>query len=118
MNPDSTQPSTTPLPAILLIDDDLALCAMMSEYLREQGYRVDTAADGRDGLAQALAGSHDLITLDVMLPVLDGIEVLRTAQTTHDRAGDHVDGEGLGTGPNPGSRCRRRRLPGQAVSCR
>jgi two-component system response regulator CpxR len=64
-------------PAVLLIDDDRDLCGLMREYLEHQGCSVSVAHDGRDGLAAALANGHDVVTLDVMLPVLDGFEVLR-----------------------------------------
>jgi two-component system response regulator CpxR len=63
-------------PSILLVDDDAELCALMREYLTEQGYRIDSAEDGRRGLAKALNGAYDLVILDGMLPVLDGLEVL------------------------------------------
>jgi two-component system response regulator CpxR len=69
--------TTTPdTPSILLIDDDVELCALMTEYLSGQGYRIDSAKDGRRGLARALNGAYDLVILDGMLPVLDGLEVL------------------------------------------
>jgi two-component system response regulator CpxR len=69
--------TTTPdTPSILLIDDDVELCALMTEYLSGQGYRIESAKDGRRGLARALNGAYDLVILDGMLPVLDGLEVL------------------------------------------
>src|SRR5262245_43389829 len=64
-------------PAILIIDDDETLCALMGEYLRHHGCLVEVAHDGRAGLAAALGRGHDLIILDVMVPVIDGFEVLR-----------------------------------------
>jgi two-component system response regulator CpxR len=62
---------------ILVVDDDVELCALLSEYLGGHGYRVSTVHDGAAGLRCALDGGHDLVILDVMLPVLDGFEVLR-----------------------------------------
>ena len=62
---------------ILLIEDDAELCALMRDYFAEQGFRIVAAYDGRDGLARAIEGAFDLIILDVMLPSLDGFEVLR-----------------------------------------
>ena len=62
---------------ILLIDDDRSLSNLMSEYFTQHGFRIVSALDGRDGLALALQGGHDLIILDVMMPVIDGFEVLR-----------------------------------------
>jgi len=50
---------------------------MMAEFLGQHGFRVSTVHDGRSGLASALKSGWDLIILDVMLPVIDGFEVLR-----------------------------------------
>jgi two-component system response regulator CpxR len=63
--------------AILMIDDDVELCALVTEYLGGHGYRVAAAHDGSTGLRVALEGQHDLVVLDVMLPVVDGLEVLQ-----------------------------------------
>jgi two-component system response regulator CpxR len=63
--------------AILIIDDDVELCALLGEYLGAHGYQVSSVHDGAAGLRSALDGTHDLVILDVMLPVLDGFEVLR-----------------------------------------
>src|SRR6516162_5420930 len=62
---------------ILVIEDDVDLCSLMRDYLGQQGYTSEAAHDGAKGLACALQGGFDLIILDVMLPVLDGFEVLR-----------------------------------------
>jgi two-component system response regulator CpxR len=63
--------------SILLIEDDTDLCGLMREYFAEQGFQIEAAHDGRKGLARSLDGAFDLIILDVMLPALDGFEVLR-----------------------------------------
>ena len=63
--------------SILVIDDDTELCALMRDYFTENGYRVELAHDGSRGLARSLEGEFDMIILDVMLPALDGFEVLR-----------------------------------------
>ncbi len=63
--------------SLLLVDDDAELCAMMREFLAEAGHKLDTAYNGRDGLALGLNGAYDLVILDVMLPVLDGFAVLK-----------------------------------------
>ena len=63
--------------AILLVDDDVELCALMTEFFRKHGYTIECVHNGRDGLAQALQQRHDLVILDGMLPILDGFEVLR-----------------------------------------
>jgi two-component system, OmpR family, response regulator CpxR len=70
-------PASRATRSILLIDDDAELCALLEEYLTGHDYRVAFAHDGPSGLGSALSGEHDLIVLDVMLPVLDGFEVLR-----------------------------------------
>jgi len=62
---------------ILLIDDDVELCSMLGDYLGRHGYQVTAAHDGKAGLASALAGTYSIVLLDVMLPGLDGFEVLR-----------------------------------------
>jgi two-component system, OmpR family, response regulator CpxR len=63
--------------SILLVEDDLELCSLMKDYFSQQGFRIDAVHDGRTGLARSLEGDFDLILLDVMLPVLDGFELLR-----------------------------------------
>jgi two-component system response regulator CpxR len=61
---------------ILLVDDDSELCALMTDFFARHGFVIETAHDGRGGLARALEAGFDLIILDVMLPVIDGFEVL------------------------------------------
>ncbi|MFV0389404.1 MAG: response regulator [Pyrinomonadaceae bacterium] len=62
---------------ILIIDDDEELCELVSEYLTVEGFVIDTENDGESGLQRALEGNHALIILDVMLPKLNGFDVLR-----------------------------------------
>lgn len=62
---------------LLLIDDDVELLALLAEYLEGEGFAVSLAHDGETGAAAALAGSYDLIVLDVMMPRVDGIEALQ-----------------------------------------
>ena len=62
---------------LLLVDDDLKLCRLICSYLEPMGYSVSTAHNGTEGLAMALAGEYDAMILDVMLPQLDGFEVLK-----------------------------------------
>jgi len=61
----------------LLIDDDIELGALLAEYLGREGISMEAEVDGARGLERALAGGFDLVVLDVMLPGLDGFEVLR-----------------------------------------
>jgi len=63
--------------SILVIDDDVELCSLVSEYLRPEGFQVESAHDGNSGLNRALSGDHTLVVLDVMLPRLNGFDVLR-----------------------------------------
>jgi len=62
---------------ILIVDDDEELAGLLSELLTREGFRVDMQHDGVKGLASALAGGYDLMVLDVMLPGMDGFEILR-----------------------------------------
>jgi len=76
MNPKSEGSSSKPRHTLLLVDDDAELCGLMVDFFSQHGFRVESAYDGRRGLARALEGGFDLILLDVMLPGLDGFEVL------------------------------------------
>jgi len=69
---------------LLLVDDDLKLCRLVREYLENLGYSVSTAHTGPDGLQAALASEFDAIILDVMLPRMDGFEVLRQLRAKSD----------------------------------
>lgn len=62
---------------ILLIEDEPGLVMTLTDRLRNEGYQVETAADGERGLARALGESFDLIILDVMLPQRSGFDVCR-----------------------------------------
>ncbi|MBL0688042.1 response regulator [Pseudoalteromonas sp. meg-B1] len=62
---------------LLMIDDDTGLCELLSEYLSAQGFSVQTSHDGQQGLELALQNDYALILLDVMLPSIDGFEVLK-----------------------------------------
>lgn len=62
---------------ILIIDDDVALCELVTEYLEPLGFQIESVHRGDAGAERALAGKHALVVLDVMLPGLNGFEVLR-----------------------------------------
>jgi two-component system, OmpR family, response regulator len=63
---------------VLLIEDDTEAARFLVKGLRESGYTVEHAADGREGLARATGGSFDLIVTDRMLPHLDGLAIIET----------------------------------------
>jgi DNA-binding response OmpR family regulator len=67
--------------SILVIDDDVEMCGMLAEYLQSEGLQVETVHNGEHGLQRALSGEHSLILLDIMLPKINGIEVLRRLRT-------------------------------------
>ena len=62
---------------LLLIDDDTELCSLLAELLKAEGFAMESAHEGRHGLERALHGGFNLVILDVMLPGLDGFEILR-----------------------------------------
>lgn len=65
-----------PEPRILVVDDEPQLLSLVTAYLKPEGYLVQTAADGPGGLKAARSFKPDLIVLDLMLPGIDGLEVL------------------------------------------
>jgi len=62
---------------VLLIEDDDELRELLARYLASQGFSVREAANGRDGLALALGQDCDIVVLDIMLPDINGLDVLR-----------------------------------------
>jgi two-component system, OmpR family, response regulator CpxR len=62
---------------ILIIDDDIKLCELIGRYLKSRGFQVEAVHDGRMGVKRALSGAYSLILLDVLLPGIGGLEVLR-----------------------------------------
>jgi two-component system OmpR family response regulator len=74
---ESRAAAAEPKPALLIVDDDQALCAMLVEYLTLEGFTALTATTGPAGLEQLARAPVDLVILDVMLPELSGFEVLR-----------------------------------------
>jgi two-component system response regulator CpxR len=62
---------------ILLIDDDAELCSLLVEFLSREGFSLECEHEGTRGLDRALHGGFDVVILDVMLPGLDGFEILR-----------------------------------------
>jgi len=62
---------------ILLVEDDMRTASFISKGLRQEGYSVEHAADGAEGLQYALDGSYDVMVVDVMLPKLDGLSLIK-----------------------------------------
>ncbi|HMJ00352.1 MAG TPA: response regulator transcription factor [Gaiellaceae bacterium] len=62
---------------ILVIEDEPRILAFLARGLQAEGFRVDGAGDGADGLRKALASAYDAVVLDLLLPGLDGLSVLR-----------------------------------------
>src|SRR6202166_1317378 len=67
---------------ILIIDDDVELCTLVGEYLQAEGFTVEAVHDGENGLQRATGGGYLLVVLDVMLPGINGFEVLRRIRAT------------------------------------
>lgn len=63
---------------ILLVEDDTFTRELYEEVLKDAGYDVDSAKDGEEGLGKIRKGTYALILLDVMMPKIDGLEVLRS----------------------------------------
>jgi len=68
---------------ILLVEDDRETASYLAKGLSQEGHSVEQAMDGQEGLFRATDGSFDLIVLDRMLPVLDGLSVLRALRAAH-----------------------------------
>jgi two-component system, OmpR family, response regulator len=92
---------------VLVVEDETDLLDVLSQSLREEGYAVDSASNGKEALYKASGGHYDAIVLDLMLPVMDGWEVLRQLRkegqtvpvlvlTARDAVHDRVSGLDLG----------------------
>jgi heavy metal response regulator len=68
---------------ILVVEDEKKVASFIKKGLEEEGYAVDVAADGEEGLAMALAHVHDLLILDIRLPKMDGLRVLQALRQDH-----------------------------------
>jgi two-component system response regulator CpxR len=73
-----------PKPRLLIVDDDRKLAGLIRDYLAPMGYEIELRHNGPEGLAEALAGSYEAVILDVMMPGMDGIEVLRELRKQSD----------------------------------
>ncbi|MDR0350230.1 MAG: response regulator, partial [Coriobacteriales bacterium] len=68
---------------ILVVDDEASITDVVSYNLKKEGYEVQAAADGATAVSMVNASPFDLIILDVMLPKMDGYEVLRHIRSNH-----------------------------------
>lgn len=66
------------MPRILLADDDVELCALLSEYLSQEGFEVEAVHDGARAVERGRSGEHDIVVLDVMMPKMNGFDALRS----------------------------------------
>jgi two-component system, OmpR family, response regulator len=64
-------------PSVLLVDDDIELVTLLADYLRQDGFATTLAHDGESAIREAQSGCHDIVVLDVMMPRMTGVEVLR-----------------------------------------
>jgi len=69
---------------ILIVEDDLSIAELERDYLEMNGFNVEIALTGDEGLRKALAENYDLIILDLMLPVVDGFEICKRIRETID----------------------------------
>jgi DNA-binding response OmpR family regulator len=69
---------------LLVVDDDRKLAGLIRDYLTPMGYHVELRHSGPDGLAEALATSYEAVVLDVMMPGMDGFEVLKELRKKSD----------------------------------
>lgn len=75
---------------ILLVEDDKFLSKVLNDRLLQEGYSVTLCGDGKQGLHEAKSGEHQLILLDIMLPGMDGISVLREIRGDQELSGTRV----------------------------
>src|SRR5919204_3240774 len=62
---------------VLVVDDDTELCELVKEYLEPEGFQVDAIYDGTQASDKARSGEHSIVVLDIMLPGMSGLDVLR-----------------------------------------
>lgn len=87
---DSTTPAQTPRAKVLCVEDEHFISELYARALTKAGYSIDVEADGPTALKKAQTDAYDVILLDLMIPNIDGIQILRIlrdpAQTPHLKA--------------------------------
>lgn len=68
---------------VLLVEDEKLIANAVKQVLKKDNYSVDLAFDGQEGLDNALTGQYDVIALDILLPKMDGLTVLREIRLSH-----------------------------------
>lgn len=71
---------------ILVAEDDLFLRELYADILSGEGYKVDSAVDGEDALGKMKTGGYDLVLLDIIMPKMDGLSVMRQMQNVRPMA--------------------------------
>ena len=100
---------------VLIVEDEPDLLRSLAQALREEGYAVDSANNGEDGLFNAESYDYDAIVLDVMLPRLDGWEILKRLRKTKKTPVLMLTASDQTARSRQGSRHRRGRLHGQTI---
>src|SRR5205823_3841783 len=85
IRPPTTDNRYTQSVRVLLVEDDQTIAEFVDKGLREAGFAVDRAADGRSGLQRALNGNYDAAIVDVMLPQMDGLDLIDTLRARNIR---------------------------------
>ncbi|HEX6879807.1 MAG TPA: response regulator, partial [Terriglobales bacterium] len=67
---------------VLVVDDDVELCGLIREYLEPQGFEVEVVHDGEAGLVRARSGDSNIVVLDIMMPKMNGLDMLRQLRTS------------------------------------
>ena len=67
---------------VLVVDDDVELCGLIREYLEPQGFEVEVVHDGVAGLTRAQTGDPNIVVLDIMMPKMNGLDMLRQLRTS------------------------------------
>src|ERR1019366_10010456 len=70
---------------ILIVEDERRMAELLRQGLTEEGHRITVATDGREGLSVAESGAFDLIVLDVMLPGVNGFQIVRHLRSRRDQ---------------------------------